>query len=146
MPTTDNPSASLRQRGRKSAASRLASVTDVLRRPQPPESLTVAEKVVWMELVEAVRGDWFAGGSVFLLELYCRLIAETRQIAHCIQREEVCGPRWIALVSLQRAIAMSAAALATKLRLTPRSQFDRNQPKLDPASGLDLRPWEDQCN
>jgi hypothetical protein len=97
-----------------------------------------------MELVEAVRGDWFAGGSTFLLELYVRLIGETRQIATCINETEVY--RWLQLVSIQRAIVMSAAALATKLRLTPRSQFDRNQPKLDPASGSDPRPWEDQSH
>jgi hypothetical protein len=82
-----------------------------------------------------------------LLELYCRSIAQARQLAECIAQQEVGTPRWMELASLNRAITMSAAAaLATKLRLTPRSQFDRNQPKLDPASGPGPKPWEDQCN
>jgi hypothetical protein len=145
MQTNDNPSGTLRQRGRKSA-SRLASIPDLMRRPPPPENMTVTEKIVWTELVEALRADWFSGGSTLLLELYCRQIATTRQLADCIQREEACSDRWIELVKLQRVIVMSAAFLATKLGLTPRSQWDRNQKKLDAASGPDARPWEDQCH
>src|SRR5262249_27186331 len=108
--------------------------------------LTEAEKAVWRELVEAVRPDWFHGGSQCLLELYARLLVQARQLAECIAQQEVGSPRWMGLALLNRTITMSAAALATKLRLTPRSQFDRNQPKLDPASGPDLKPWEDQCH
>jgi phage terminase small subunit len=145
MQSTDKPASTIRQRGRKSA-SRLAFPDDVMMRPQPPESLTVEEKVIWMEIVEALRADWFRGASTFLLELYCRMIAETRQLATCIAQQEPCSEHWLKLVSVQRTVSMSAAALATKLRLTPRSQFDRNQPKLDAGSGPDLRPWEDQCN
>jgi hypothetical protein len=56
--TTRNPSATLRQRGRKSAASRLALIPDLkLRRPQPRHGLTEAERAVWAELTEAVRPD-----------------------------------------------------------------------------------------
>jgi hypothetical protein len=137
MQSTDKPASTIRQRGRKSA-SRLAFPDDVMMRPQPPESLTVEEKVIWMEIVEALRADWFRGAST--------LIAETRQLLTCIAQQEPCSEHWLKLVSVQRTVSMSAAALATKLRLTPRSQFDRNQPKLDAGSGPDLRPWEDQCN
>src|SRR5215471_17867033 len=95
METTDNPSGTLRQRGRRSAASRLALVSDIRLRRPPPKGLTDSEKAVWTELVEAVRPDWFHGGSVFLLELYCRLICQERRLAECIAQEEVGSTRWM---------------------------------------------------
>jgi hypothetical protein len=133
-----------RQRGRRSAAS-LSIVPDVkLRRPEPPAALSPDEKGLWREVVEAVRPDWFTGGSDLILECYVRLISQARDLAAGLAKEEVGSERYVELCSLHRSVCMSAGALATKLRLTPRSQFDRNQPKLV-SVGPSPRPWEDDA-
>jgi len=52
--------------------------------------------------------------------------------------------RWMELVSLHRAVRMSAAALAVKLRLTARSTHDRYAPRaVSTATGV--MPWEDDA-
>jgi hypothetical protein len=54
--------------------------------------------------------------------------------------EAVGTDRYVELVQLHRSVVMAASAVATKLRLTPRSSVDRYVRKVAPSG---LRPWED---
>jgi hypothetical protein len=95
-----------------------------MRRPEPPERLTAVENEIWRDIVQAVRPDWFRGGSEHVLVLYVQMLAQQRQLQGWLQEVER-GERYIELMRLQLIVTMSAANLATKLRLTPRSSFDR---------------------
>ena len=53
---------------------------------------------------------------------------------------EPCSDRYFKNLKLQLSVATLAASLATKMRLTPRSTFDRYQPKTVPNL---KNPWEE---
>jgi hypothetical protein len=110
-----------------------------MRRPEPPERLTAAEKVIWREITEKVRGGLFYS-SEHLLEAYVCTLAQQQQIQGFLQQIEPGGERYIELMRLQLSVTALAGNLATKLRLTPRSTFDRYAIKAVPSQP---RPWDD---
>jgi hypothetical protein len=135
-----SPNPTLRQRGRRSAASLAAVPIDArARRPERPERLTAAEKAIWREITEKVRGGWFYS-SEHLLEAYVCTLGQWQQLQGCLQQVEPGSERYIELMRLQLSVTTLAGNLATKLRLTPRSTVDRYTPKVVPSSP---RPWQD---
>ena len=129
----------MRQRGRKSAAALAVVPIDARQqRPEPPKRLSRAEKAVWRETTAAVRPDWF-WSSEFLLEIFCRSVVLERWLAEQITVTAPTDEHFADLVKMQRAEAMLVGNLAGKLRLTPRSTWDRYTPKL--ASTLP-KPWD----
>jgi hypothetical protein len=86
---------SSRQRGRKSASSRLALVPDVkLQRPEPPPKLLAEEASIWRSIVERMRPGWFYS-SEFVLESYCRLVADERRLAGYLAEAEGGSPHMV---------------------------------------------------
>ena len=137
-PDAGDPSLVLRRRGKKVP---LALVPDAkMRRPEPPERLAPVEREIWEEITQSVRADWFRGGSEFLLELYVQVLAQQRQIQGWLQEVEPGSARYAELLKLQIMVTRTASALATKLRLSPRSNFDRYQVRAVPTLA---RPWQD---
>jgi hypothetical protein len=132
------PEPPMRQRGRKSAASLGVVPIGQPQRPEPPERLPEAEKQVWRDIVDRLRPDWF-GGAEHLLEIYVTSIVLERFLAEQIRKTRVDDQRFAELVKLQRAEAALVANLATKLRLSPRSTWDRHTPKL---VSTQPKPWE----
>jgi hypothetical protein len=133
----------MRRPGRKSAASHVAVVVDVSQqRPEPPPEIPDVERSIWRELVERYRADWFRG-SEHLLESYVGLLATERflatQIAQVRAHDPLDHAKLASLVATQKLVVTSVGNLGTKLRLTPRSTFDRYAPKL--ASTLP-KPWD----
>jgi hypothetical protein len=128
----------MRQRGRKSSASLGVVPIGQPQRPEPPEGLPEAEKQVWRELVDRLRPDWFSGAE-HLLEIYVTSVVLERFLAEQIRKTKVEDERFADLVRLQRAEAALVANVATKLRLTPRSTWDRYTPKL---VSTQPKPWE----
>ena len=130
----------MRQRGRKSAASLAVVVPDVRQqRPPAPATLSADERMIWDDIVGKLRADWFQGCEA-LLEIYVHALSMQRFLAQQIRR---CDPadekRLATLIRCQRDSAAVVASFATKMRLTPRSSFDRTAPKL--ASPWP-KPWE----
>jgi hypothetical protein len=130
----------MRRPGRKSAASLAVVVPDISQmRPEPPERLTDDERNVWLGITERLRPDWVRG-SEFLLEILCHSVVMERFISEQIKR---CDPRdekrLGILVRMQRDQAAVIARLSTKMRLTPRSSFDRTAPKLTSPYP---KPWD----
>jgi hypothetical protein len=131
----------MRQRGRKSSASLSivrAVAIDSRQRPEPPKRLSREERQVWREVTGALRPDWFYGAE-HLLEIYVRALVHERFLAELVKAADPNGSRFVKLVRLKRTEAALVANLATKLRLTPRSTFDRYTPKLVSRGP---RPWE----
>jgi hypothetical protein len=138
----NDPPATLRQPGRKSAASLSVIAPDIAQqRPEPPSRLTAAEKRVWRETVERMRPGWFRG-SENVLEMFCTSVVLERRLAGWIK--ELDDPkdfRYRDLIKMHKTEAMLVANLATRLRLTVRSTIDRYAPKL--ASPYP-KPWDDK--
>jgi hypothetical protein len=130
----------LRKRGKKSAASLAVVRIDARsRRPEPPGRLTAAEKIIWREITEKVRGGWFYSSEP-LLEAYVCTLAPQQLLQDCLRAAEPGSERHVELLRLQLSVTMLASNLATKLRLTPRSTVDRYTPRAVPSSP---RPWAD---
>jgi hypothetical protein len=130
----------MRRPGRKSAASLSVVPVDVAQqRPKPPRALTPEGKKLWCEITSKLRPDWFQGCEC-LLEIFCRSVVLERWLCQQIQATDPKDDkRLAALVSMQKSEAMVIGNLAGKLRLTPRSSFDRYTPKL--VSTLP-QPWQ----
>src|SRR6516165_7027763 len=115
----------MRQRGRKSSAS-LAIVSAVeTPRPAPPRSLPPAVKRLWRDVVGRFQPDHFIGAEP-VLECYVEAVEMTRFLHQQIKATDPADHRRLAvLVRLQKAEALLVGNLAGKLRISPRSRFDR---------------------
>jgi phage terminase small subunit len=141
--TKGEPIPTVSKRGRKSSASLAVVPIDVAQqRPKPPAGLSAEEKRVWNTIVTRCRAGWFHT-SESLLEAYCHAVAHERALGAMAAEAGASDPRYPELLKMQRAEAMLAGNLATKLRLTPRSSIDKNITRLTVAP-LSPWPWEDQ--
>jgi hypothetical protein len=129
----------MRQRGRKSSAS-LAIVSAVeTPRPAPPRSLSRAGRQVWRATTARFQPEFFCGAE-FLLEAYCDGVVTLRTLVELIKATDPADHKRLAvLVQLQKAQALLIGNLGGKLRLTPRSRFDRYSVR--PKPNLP-KPWE----
>jgi hypothetical protein len=122
----------LRKRGRISGAA-LAVVPpgeiDVrLGRPAPPEEFSQAEKDLWQRLVESRRPQWFTGAETVLASFVTTTIQCQQIEAQLRKTKASTGAHYQRLARLHRQSVALAATLATRLRLTPHSKLDKNQP------------------
>ena len=117
---------------------RISPVPDVTMRCDPPEDLLEAQKAIGRDIVSKVRGGWFYSSEP-LLKAYVFTLWQLDTLARGLAREEPCSEGYFKILRLQLSVTKVAAALATKLRLTPRSTFDRYQPKTVPNL---KKPWE----
>jgi hypothetical protein len=100
----------LRQPGRRSAASFVVIPDISQQRPKPPETLSDEEKLLWHDLTEWLRPDWFVG-TEDLLEI--SLLMErfiSQQIKLCDPGDE---KRLATLLRCQRDTAAVIATFAT---------------------------------
>jgi phage terminase small subunit len=129
------------QRGRRSSASLAIVPIGQPQRPEPPTHLSKEAKAVWRETVGAMRHDWFGRETHPVLEAYCRHVCLARLIANAIPAEigqdVVAFDRMSAMHCRESAML---AMLATRMRLTHQSSFDRKTVKRDEYIGP--KPWE----
>jgi hypothetical protein len=113
----------------------------MLQQPEPPGRLTREQKAIWSDIVEKVRPGWFYSSEI-LLELYVTTVSHERQLESFLRGAEPGSSRHLELIRMHRTVVLAASALASKLRLTPRSSFDRYAPKVvAPMPGKE--PWDD---
>jgi phage terminase small subunit len=132
--------------GRTSAETKAAESALVelqLSRPKAPKSLTADQARLWARVVRAMPANWFREEMLEGLEAYCVAVTRWRAITADINRLQALGvidEAFYRAVS-REALAMRAMmALATKLRLTPRSLYDKTKKR--PVA---LRkPWEER--
>jgi hypothetical protein len=129
-----------RKRGKRSAASlNVVPIDAKAQRPEPPGRLTAAQKTIWREITEKVRGGWFYSSEP-LLEAYVCVVGQERQLQKALQAVEVGSERYMQLMRLSLAVTAQSSNLATKLRLTPRSTHDRHTVKAVPSAP---KVWND---
>jgi hypothetical protein len=127
----------MKQRGRKSAAARAVSgPEDPETRLEPPRSLSVAERKLFVDLVSSVVPEHFVHCDLPLVCAYVRAIALEERAAAQLRKTPADG-KWLAVwEKAQRAMV----ALSLRLRLSPQARVRNTKP--DPYAGGKLKPWE----
>ena len=132
---------SMTQRGRRSSASLAIVPIGQPQRPEPPKHLGKEAAAVWCETVGALRPDWFGRETHPILEAYCRHVVLARVIAKAIPTEigeDVSA--FDRLTAMHARESQAIASLATRMRLTHQSSFDRKTVKRNEYTGP--KPWE----
>ncbi len=129
--------------GRKSAASlSVVPVVELPRRPDPPADLSAEEQAVWREACDGMSARWYGSEMMPLLRCYCTQVVLADRWRRALIGLDVEDKRFAALCGMHRESSRTVAALAGRLRLTPRSH--REAPK-DLRERRGPRPWEEQA-
>lgn len=134
-------------RGRTSAAALIATpVVSVMDRPDAPYDLTDEQAQEWWAVVNRMPGDWFPRETHGLLAQYCRHVVGARRVAQllaALESPKVKGEAmdlgaYDKLLKMQEREGRAISSLATRMRLTQQTTYDRSKKKPVHAK----RPWE----
>lgn len=132
-------------RGRKSAASLAvisASGIEPTERPKPPAELSDEQSFEWVAVVNRLPADWFGRETQGLLAQYCRHVVAARRVAALIASAEAdteCSIKdYDRLLKMQEREGRAISSLATKMRLSQQTTYDKSKKK--PATAR--KPWE----
>lgn len=136
----------MKQRGRKSS---LAIATDPgitsQARAEPPVDLTPEQRVEWLLVVNACPAEWFPPETYSLLAQYSKHVVVAKHVAELIQDiekgDEIDVGEYDKLLKMQERESRVIMSLATKMRLSQQSSYDKEKTK---GKRKDARaiPWE----
>ena len=133
-------------RGRKSAASLMVAPAGAVRaidRPDPPDELTEEQARVWYAVTESLPADWFGRETHDLLAQYCRHVVAARKVAQLIAQVEASPEfdvgEYDTLLKMQEREGRALSSLATRMRLTQQTTYDKSKAKGKSAT---RKPWE----
>ncbi len=134
----------LTKRGRKSAESMaIVSPVSAIERPNCPHDLNDEESEVWFSVVNRLPADWFPRETHPLLIQYCRHSVQARRIAEWIEKAsadpELVVSAYDRLLKMQERESRALASLATKMRLSQQTTYDKSRKKGDVGP---RKPWE----
>lgn len=134
------------KRGRKSLASqaiRPVTPVEIAARPAPPDELSDEEAMEWQAIAERLPADWFTRETQGLLVQYCRHIVTARRIRQLIEKlereEDFSMKDWAEALKMQTRESQVIASLATKMRISQQSTYDKSRKK---GSGGSAKPWD----
>jgi hypothetical protein len=135
----------MEKRGRASAAS-LSVIqgggVQVITRPKPPEELTSEQSDEWVAVVNRLPAEWFQRETHGMLAQYCRHVVASRRVAELIATVESSGEmdieQYDRLLKMQEREGRALSSLATRMRLSQQTTFDKSKKK--PISAKKL--WE----
>lgn len=111
--------------------------------PKAPRELTADQAAIWDSVVGNLPPGWFGKETHALLVQYCRHASRADQIARVIERmeeAEVPDPRAYAqLLSREHQQSQVMATLATKMRISQQSTYDKKSKKTSLSSS---KLWE----
>jgi hypothetical protein len=136
----------VRQRGRKSSEGALAlgriSGLETIRRPDPPSELTDEQAEEWRAVVDRLPADWFPRETFGLLCQYVRHVSRARRLAQMLDELERSADfdadQYSKLLREEAAQSASIANLATRMRISQYSSYDKKKAKPDPLK----MPWD----
>ena len=135
-------------RGRRSAASlAVVAATAIPQRPDPPASMTAAQKAIWRDVVRSMPVDWFGPECLPVLKEYIRAAAMCDTLDAMIQKGSRKGsPSAENLKMLLDSRAKESnrvAQLAAKLRLTQQSRYTpKSAATAANREGAGRKPWQ----
>ena len=126
----------MKQRGRVSAAA-LSVVTPAtverLARPQPPSELSSEQGDEWRAIVARLPAEWFTRETHAMLAQYCRHVVAARRVAQLIDAEEAKSSldveSYDRLLKMQDREGRALSSLATRMRITQHSTYDKTKRK-----------------
>lgn len=132
-------------RGRRSSAS-LAVISSsgiaAVERPRPPADLSGEQAEEWIAIVNRLPADWFGRETEALLAQYCRHIVASRRVANLVAQAEAdteCDLKdYDRLLKMQEREGRAITSLATKMRISQQSTYDKSKKKPVQARKL----WE----
>lgn len=132
-------------RGRRSAASLTVigpSAVETVPRPTPPDELTEDQAHEWRAIVNRLPAEWFPRETHGMLAQYCRHVVAARKVADLIasaeEDETTDIENYDRLLKMQEREGRALSSLATRMRLSQQTTFDKSKKK--PISGKKL--WE----
>lgn len=134
------------QRGR-SGSSELAVVptgpASAIARPEPPDELLPEAAAEWRAVVGRLPADWFPRETWPCLIQYCRHVVSAGRVAQMIHdmesnAEEFDLKKYDKLLAMQEREGRAMSSLATRMRLTQQSTFDKERKKDKQGK----RPWQ----
>lgn len=130
-------------RGRVSAAAlEVVRPVETIQRPDAPYDLTDEQTEEWWAVVNRMPADWFPRETQGLLAQYCRHTVAARRVAQLIgaaEAEEVLDVLTLdRLYKMQEREGRAMSSLATKMRLTQQTTYDKSKKKPMQAKRL----WE----
>ena len=136
----------MKQRGRKGMLSVVQdSSVSAVERPEPMGDLTPEQRIVWVNTVNSLPADWFPQETHLTLAQYCRHIVTAGHVSQMIEQmesqDEVDVTAYDKLLKMQERETRIILSLATKMRMTQQSTYDREKTKGHSAKVS--RPWED---
>lgn len=135
----------MKQRGKKST--KLAVVNEApitaIDRPEPPRELTPEQRIEWMQVVNAVRADWFGQETLALLTQYCKHVVTARHIGELVTRleaeKEIDVQDYERLLKMQERETRIIASCMTRMRLTQQSTYNAQKTK---GQAKVKSPWD----
>jgi hypothetical protein len=99
------------------------------------------ERQVWILTVEGLPAEWFRPETLPLLEQYCCHASRARDLAEKIRHGRLKAMKLKDAMKLELEQTRTMAHLATKMRLTQQSTFDRKKAK--GTKSAPFKPWGD---
>jgi hypothetical protein len=98
----------------------------------------------WLAVVNRLPADWFQPETFPMLAQYCRHVVSARRVAQLIDSIESDEERFTTeeydrLLKMQEREGRAMSSLATRMRMTQQSTYDRTTKKKE---ALSVRPWE----
>ena len=141
-------------RGRK-PASELSIADNVIQftpRPKAPEELTPDQAIEWDAVVNRLPADWFPRETHAVLVQYCRHTIAARVVANLVKRMDALplkedgieADEYFAvdlydhLLKMQDREGRALSSLATRLRITQQTTYDKSKKKGIPGK----KPWD----
>lgn len=138
-------------RGRRSAASLAvvsSGVVEITDRAPPPSDLSAEQRAEWVSVINRMPADWFPRETHGMLAQYCRHVVAARRVAQLIAAAEAPTDEddaelfnvrdYDRLLKMQEREGRAISSLATKMRLSQQSTYDKSKRK---SSGS-RKPWE----
>jgi hypothetical protein len=114
------------------------------KRPKPPADLTKEQATEWQLVVDRMPADWFPREMHGVLVQYCRHIIEARRIgqliAQMVGKKRFDLDQYEQLLRMQDKEGRSVSMLATRMRLTQQSRYDK---KRKTGNVIAQRPWQE---
>jgi hypothetical protein len=134
----------MKQRGQKSLkAVSVEAPISAINRPEPLPDLTPEQRLEWIYIVNEMRADWFPPETHALLGQYCKHVVTAKHLAQLIQEceaeKELDVVLYDKLLKMQERESRILASLATRMRLSQQSSYDREKGKA--AKTKAKSPW-----
>jgi hypothetical protein len=137
----------MKTRGRTSVAALAIQSPNVetIQRPDAPYDLTDEQSAEWWAIVNRMPADWFPRETHGMLAQYCRHVVRARRLAQLINdmeklpSEEFDEARYKNLLMAEEVQSRAISSLATRMRISQHSTYDKTKKKAVTATKL---PWQ----